>query len=137
MSGSDASNHPVRVMSVCSTTATLLHARNDARGGFNFGNELPRRPTRSARFDADRGFGRFSIGASWYVAGRRFDDIGNLHPLGGYGLVNLRAGWQLGDAWKLQLALDNAFGKDYETAWYYNQPGRNFMLTLRYRPPPS
>jgi len=33
-----------------------------------------------------------------------------------------------------QLALNNAFGKDYETAWYYNQPGRNYMLTLRYQP---
>ena len=37
---------------------------------------------------------------------------------------------------KLQLALNNAFGKDYETAWYYNQPGRNTMLTLRYQPAP-
>jgi vitamin B12 transporter len=113
-------------------TATLLRARNDVRGGFNFGNELPRRPGRSARFDADRSFGHFSIGASWYLADRRYDDIANLHPLGGYALVNLRAGWQIDPTWKLQLALDNAFGKDYETAWYYNQPGRNFMLTLRY-----
>ena len=24
--------------------------------------------------------------------------------------------------------------KNYETAWYYNQPGRNTMLTLRYQP---
>jgi vitamin B12 transporter len=117
-------------------TATLLHARNDARGGFNDGNELPRRPSRSARFDADRSFGRLSLGASWYLAGRRYDDIANLHPLGGYALVNLRAGWQFGRAWALQLALDNVFDKDYETAWFYDQPGRNFMLTLRYRPNP-
>jgi vitamin B12 transporter len=113
-------------------TATLLHARNDARGGFNFGNELPRRPSRSARFDADRSFGQLSIGASWYLAGRRYDDIANLHALGGYALVNLRAGWRIDPAWKLQFACNNAFDKDYETAWYYNQPGRNFMLTLRY-----
>jgi vitamin B12 transporter len=117
-------------------TTTLLHARNDARSGFNDGNELPRRPDRSARFDADRSFGPISLGASWYLAGRRYDDIANLHPLGGYALVNLRAAWQLGHAWALQLALDNVFDKDYETAWFYNQPGRNFMLTLRYRPNP-
>lgn len=116
-------------------TATLLHARDDARSGPDYGNELPRRPRRSARIDADRGFGRFSFGASWYLAGRRFDDIANLHPLGGYALVNLRAGWRLDQAWNLQLALNNVLDKDYETAWFYNQPGRNFMLTLRYRPP--
>ncbi|HET7930743.1 MAG TPA: TonB-dependent vitamin B12 receptor [Rhodanobacteraceae bacterium] len=115
-------------------TATLLRARDDARGGYNFDNELPRRPSRSARFDADRNIGAFSVGASWYLAGRSYDDIGNLHPLDGYALVNLRAGWQLAKDWKLQLALNNVFDKNYETAWYYNQPGRNFMLTLRWRP---
>ncbi|MGH8215234.1 MAG: TonB-dependent vitamin B12 receptor [Rhodanobacteraceae bacterium] len=113
-------------------TATLMNARDAADGGDYKGNELPRRPRQSARFDADRSFGRFSFGASWYLATRTYDDIANQHPLGGYALVNLRAGWQLGNAWKLQLALNNAFDKEYETAWYYNQPGRNFMLTLRY-----
>lgn len=113
-------------------TATLLRALDDARGGYNYDHELPRRPSRSARFDADRNIGDFSVGASWYLGGRRYDDIGNLHPLGGYALVNLRAGWQFARDWKLQLALNNVFDKDYETAWYYNQPGRNFMLTFRW-----
>lgn len=115
-------------------TATLLDARDDATGGFYDGNQLPRRPRRSARFDADRAFGRFSLGVSWYLAGRAYDDIANQHPLGGYALTNLRAGWQVDRAWKLQLALDNVFDKDYETAYYYNQPGRNFMLTLSWNP---
>jgi len=114
-------------------TATLMNAR-DAGGGFHSDNELPRRPRKSARFDADRSFGRFSFGASWYLAAHTYDDIANQHPLGGYALANLRAGWQLDRDWKLQLALNNVFDKDYETAWYYNQPGRNFMLTLSYRP---
>jgi vitamin B12 transporter len=30
--------------------------------------------------------------------------------------------------------LNNVFDKRYETAQFYNQPGRNYMLTLRYRP---
>ncbi|HJR12210.1 MAG TPA: TonB-dependent receptor, partial [Rhodanobacteraceae bacterium] len=86
----------------------------------------------SARFDADRSFGRFSFGASWYVAAHTYDDIANQNPLGGYALTNLRAGWQVDRDWKLQLALNNVFDKNYETAWYYNQPGRNVMLTLRW-----
>jgi vitamin B12 transporter len=115
-------------------TATLLNARNDADGGFYNGNVLPRRPRASARFDADRSFGRFSFGASWYLAAHTYDDIGNRHPLGGYAVTNLRAGWQVNRDWKLRFALNNVFDKAYETAWFYNQPGRNFMLTLDWRP---
>ncbi|MGH8183628.1 MAG: TonB-dependent vitamin B12 receptor [Rhodanobacteraceae bacterium] len=115
-------------------TATLLNARDDAVGDVNFGNELPRRPRRSARFDADRSFGRFSLGASWYINAHTWDGIANQRRLGGYALTNLRAGWQVNRDWKLQLALNNVFNKDYETAYYYNQPGRNFMLTLRWNP---
>lgn len=115
-------------------TATLMNARDNATGGFYDGNELPRRPRQSARFDADRSFGRFSFGASWYIATHTYDDIANQNPLGGYALTNLRAGWQFNRDWKLQLALNNVFDKNYETAWFYNQPGRNFMLTLRWSP---
>ena len=115
-------------------TATLMNARDNAIGGFYNGNELPRRPRRSARFDADRSFGSFSFGASWYLGGRAYDDIANRHPLGGYALTNLRAGWQFNRDWKLQFSLNNVFDRDYETAWFYNQPGRNFMLTLLWRP---
>jgi vitamin B12 transporter len=115
-------------------TATLLNARDDAIGSFNDGHELPRRPRQSARFDADRNFGSFSVGASWYVNARTYDDIGNTNRMGGYALANLRAGWQFNRDWKLQLALNNVFNKDYETAYYYNQPGRNVMLTLRWNP---
>ncbi|HVX06087.1 MAG TPA: TonB-dependent vitamin B12 receptor [Rhodanobacteraceae bacterium] len=114
-------------------TATLLDARDDAAGGFYDGNQLPRRPRQSARFDADHVFGRFSIGGSWYVNAPAWDDIANTDRLGGYALTNLRAGWQFNRDWKLQLALNNVFDKDYETAWFYNQPGRNFMLTLSYQ----
>ncbi|HET8899559.1 MAG TPA: TonB-dependent receptor, partial [Rhodanobacteraceae bacterium] len=117
-----------------SATATLMQAHDRTPGGANRGHTLPRRAERSAHFDADRRFGAFSVGASWQVAGRRFDDIGNQHPLGGYGLLNLRGGWQLAPAWHLDLALNNAFDKRYETAWYFNQPGRNFMLTLNWQP---
>lgn len=115
-------------------TATLLNAVDDATGGFHEGNRLPRRPRQSARFDADHAFGRFSVGASWQVNASSYDDIGNTHRLGAYALTNLRTSWQVARDWKLQLALNNVFNKDYETVYYYNQPGRNFMLTLRWQP---
>ncbi len=114
-------------------TATLLNAVDDARGGAWEGRRLPRRPRQSARFDADRDFGRFSVGASVYLNAPAWDDITNRNRLGGYALANLRAGWNFSRDWKLQLALNNVFDKDYETAYYYNQPGRNFMLTLSWK----
>ena len=115
-------------------TATLMNARDNATAGFYGGNELPRRPRQSARFDADRSFGRFSFGASWYLAAHTWDDIANQDRLGGYALTNLRAGWQFDRDWKLQFALNNMFDKHYETAWFYNQPGCNVMLMLRWSP---
>lgn len=34
----------------------------------------------------------------------------------------------------MQLQLSNILDKHYETAQYYNQPGRAFYVTLRYHP---
>jgi vitamin B12 transporter len=114
-------------------TASWLDPRDHAHDGA-YGNLLPRRARATARLDADRSFGRFSIGGSWFVSGDRYDDLANTHRLGGYALTDLRLAYALDRDWKLQFALRNAFDKRYETAWYYNQPGRNFMLTLRYQP---
>jgi vitamin B12 transporter len=115
-------------------TATLLNARDDAHGSGNNGHKLPRRPRQSARLDFDRHFGRFSFGASWNLNAHTWYDIGNTHRLGGYAVTNLRAGWRFAPAWQLQLVFNNVFDKNYETVYFYNQPGRNFMLTLRWRP---
>lgn len=113
-------------------TATWLDPRDES--DVYHGNLLPRRARQMARVDVDRTFGDFSVGGSWFVSGRRYDDLANRHPLGGYAITDLRVAYALTRDLKVQLALNNAFGKDYETAWYYNQPGRNYMLTLRYQP---
>jgi len=105
-----------------------------AVGGANDGRWLQRRARQSGRIDADRSFGAFSIGASVFGAGDRYDNLANTTRLAGYGLVDLRLGWQLADAWKLSLSANNMFDRDYETARWYAQPGRNYQLTLRYHP---
>ena len=114
-------------------SASWLDPRDRSHTGED-GNLLPRRARQTARLDLDRPFGAFSAGASWFVSGYRYDDAANLHRLGGYALTDLRLAWMVDRDWKLQLALNNVFDKRYETAWYYNQPGRNFMLTLRWQP---
>lgn len=112
-------------------SATWLDAVNE---GAYRGNELPRRARLSGRIDADRGFGPFAVGASVYAAGKRYDDLANTTVLGGYSLADLRIAWTFAPTWKLQLAANNVFDKRYETAAFYNQLGRTFMLTARWQP---
>ncbi|MEH6419130.1 TonB-dependent vitamin B12 receptor [Pseudomonas sp. CGJS7] len=119
-------------------SATWLDPRNDSRGASN-DNFLPRRARQSARVDLDRRFelggaSALSFGASVYAAGERYDDLANARRLGGYALTDLRLGYAFDAAWSLQLTANNVFDRRYETAAFYNQPGRNYLLTLRYRP---
>jgi vitamin B12 transporter len=112
---------------------TILDPVNESAGPEN-GNLLPRRAQQSYRLDVYRAFGRFQVGGSLYVAGRRFDDPANTIRLNPYSLVGLRVEYALSKAWRLQGRIENLFNTNYETAAYYNQPGRAVYLTLRYQP---
>jgi vitamin B12 transporter len=102
--------------------------------GPNDGNLLPRRAQTMFRFDLDRRFGQFNIGTTVYGEGRRFDNIQNTVRLGGYVLVDLRAGLELTKGLFLEGTVTNLLDKDYETAHLFNQAGTNFFVTLRYQP---
>ncbi len=115
-----------------SAQASLLDPRN--RSATDFDKLLPRRARRTARVDADRRFGDWRIGASWVGEGARYDNVANSLRLGGYATVDLRAELAFARDWSLQASVRNAFDRDYETAAYYNQPGREFGLTLRWAP---
>ncbi|WP_019628381.1 TonB-dependent receptor domain-containing protein [Thioalkalivibrio sp. AKL10] len=97
------------------------------------GNELRRRSPVTARFDLDRQLDRFSVGGSVIAKSRAFDDQDNDVRLSGYGLLNLRASYQIHPEWQLQASVQNVFDKDYETALGYNQPGRAAFVKLRYQ----
>ena len=112
--------------------ATWLDPRNDS-GGFDDGNLLARRARTSGRVDVDRSFGDFSLGATVNGSGYRYDDPANSIRIGGHGATDLRVAYTFAAAWTLQLNVNNAFDKRYETAAFYNQPGRNYLLSLRYR----
>jgi vitamin B12 transporter len=112
--------------------ANGLDARDRTEGNDN--HLLPRQPAQTLRLDVDRNLGRYSVGATVNAVGRRFDDGANTQSLGGYALVDLRGSVQLLECWLLQARLSNVFDKHYETAQFYNQPGRALYITLRYRP---
>lgn len=113
-------------------SASWLDTEN--RVGFYRGNDLPRRARHSARIDLDRAFGKFRIGATAVGYGSRYDDVANRNRVGGYGTVDLRAEYALSDALSLQARVANVFDREYETVSYYNQPGREWFVTLRYAP---
>jgi vitamin B12 transporter len=114
--------------------ATWLDARNESEA--LAGRRLPRRASRSARMDADRGFGRWRLGATLVAKDAMFDDAGNTLRLPGYATLDLRAEASLAKGWRVQASVRNAFDRDYESVAYYAQPGREFALTLRYAPKP-
>ncbi|MBK1732113.1 TonB-dependent vitamin B12 receptor [Thiococcus pfennigii] len=110
---------------------TLLDAENRS-GGPNAGNRLPRRPEQTFTLDVDRAFGRIGVGGTLFVAGRSFDDAANAVRLDGYTLVDLRAEYAFSPDLRVQGRVENLFDEDYQTADWYNQPGRAFYVTLRY-----
>ena len=102
--------------------------------GLNHGNLLPRRSRDTARVDVDRAFGDVRVGVSAFGSSARYDDAANLVRLGGYSTLDLRAEYAINADWTLQARVANVFDRDYETIAWYNQPGREYGLTLRYQP---
>lgn len=114
-------------------TLTLLDPENRASGA-NFGKVLPRRAEESLRMNLDHDFGQYRFGATVIAEGRRYDDLANTRRLAGYATMDLRAEYFLNKDLRLQGRVENLFDKQYETASFFNQPGRGVFVTLRYQP---
>jgi vitamin B12 transporter len=95
-------------------------------------NVLPRRAKVTATLDVRRAVGKASLGAVARWQGLRYDDVDNTVPLGGYLTLDLLGEVPVG-SFVLAARIANALGRDYHTAAFYNQPGREFNLTVRYR----
>ena len=96
------------------------------------GKRLARRAAKHANFGAEYDAGQLRAGAEWVVSGERYDDAANLRRLGGYGLLNLYATWQLNEDFSLLARVNNAADKNYELARNYGTGGRSWFAGLRY-----
>jgi vitamin B12 transporter len=97
------------------------------------GRPLLRRPDEKGSLTVDRRFGKASwIGLEWYLSGRR-EDFGGI-SLASYQLVNLRAGWQLRPAWRLELRADNLLDEHYQPAFGFNGAERSFFASVAWAP---
>ncbi|TDB05182.1 TonB-dependent receptor domain-containing protein [Halomonas marinisediminis] len=101
------------------------------------GNRLPRRASQSLRFDVDREMGDWSLGGSWIAQNHRYEYdylTGEPTRLDGFGLLNLRAGWEFAPMWSARMTLENALDKEYETAKDYINAGRAAFLSVHFGP---
>ncbi len=113
------------------------------------GHTLPRRARRNLSLDLDRRFGAFSAGLGWQAVSSRYEDEGNEHEIPGYALLGVRGSWQMSDALKWQVKIDNLLDKDYSQVLYsrpdtpfytsvglheYQQEGRSALLSLTWTP---
>ena len=115
------------------TNLSLLDPVNEAQGANN-GKLLPRRAQRLLSLSMDRDLGAWHTGVTLRGEGRRYDDLANTKTLGGYATLDLRAEYRFAKSLRLQGRIANVFDKQYETAYLYNQAGREFFVTLRYQP---
>src|SRR5690606_3364867 len=116
--------------------AVTLRAAVDAldpRNELN-GKQLPRRAKSQITLGADYRVGAWSLGGTLLSVGKRYDDAANRVSLAGYTTFDLYADYALARDWALQAKLNNVTDRAYETGRGYNQPGRQFFVTLRYAP---
>ncbi|MGJ4804719.1 TonB-dependent receptor domain-containing protein [Luteimonas sp. SDU82] len=118
-------------------SAQLSHADpRDRSGGVHHDRILARRARNTGRIELDRGFGPVRAGITVRGAGARYDDAANSVRLGGYATTDLRLEYAFHRDWTLLARASNVFDREYETVAWYHQPGREYQLTLRWRPMP-
>jgi len=111
-----------------------LQNPEDASGGVNDGNQLPRRAEEIFFVDIGKRVNNWRLGGSLHIQGDSYDDLGNFTKLDGFTVVNVRAEYLLKPAWAVGLHVNNLFDEEYETAANFNQDGTNGKVTLRYIP---
>lgn len=111
-----------------SASLTYVDPRNN-----DTDNLLINRSRRSAKLDADRSFGKWSVGTSFRAQDERYTNKTNTAHLGGYGLVDIRGGYDFSDALGVQLKLTNVFDKRYELNNNYNTERFGWFATINYR----
>lgn len=95
------------------------------------GTQLMRRARRHAALDLGRDIGNWRFGGQWIVSSSRRDS--GSRTLGGYGIVNLNARYNIDKQWFIAARVENLFDKDYQLAYPYNTQGRAGFITLGWR----
>jgi len=111
-----------------------LNPRNTTGGDPFYGNQLPGRARQALRGSIDWMVSVFSVGGTVSAWSSRYSDLANTYQVGGFTTIDLRADYPIDKAWTVGVRLNNLTEKSYQTAYGYNQPGREGYLTLRWQP---
>ena len=106
------------------------------------GHTLSRRARRTLNLDLDKQFDRVGVGATWQAVSRSFNDEANKQPLGGYGVLGLRANWVASSQVRLDLKVDNVLDKTFTRALYsydgnyygYREERRSVQVAVTWTP---
>lgn len=107
----------------------------DARDSDN--NLLSRRAKQQLKYQVDWNIADIDIGINYQYIGKRYDTDFNQYPtkrikLGGVSLWDLTASYPITSHLSIRGRIANLFDKDYETAYGYRTPGREYFLTGSY-----
>lgn len=103
-------------------------------GHKNYGKVLARRAKTHGSLRAETDLAGWALGAQVMASGKRTDNLNTGFKLGGYVTLDLDAQYSLNQQLRLQLKLDNAFDRKYETARGYANAPFQFFVGLRYTP---
>ncbi len=98
------------------------------------GKRLVRRARQMLNIDAERDFGRFTLGGTLRAQGDAFEDKANNQKLSGFTTVDLRGSWQLSSELTAELKVVNLLGKEYQTSRGYNEEPRGVFATIAWTP---
>jgi len=96
------------------------------------GTVLARRSKKHGSVGVDYHEGNVQVGVDAILSGKRYDDEANTQVLGGYGLLNIHANYEISKDLSLFARWNNVTNKNYELAYGYNTPGSNLFAGLRY-----
>lgn len=98
---------------------------------------LQSRPKQTLSIQAQRDFGRFSLGSSLLAQSQRYTSSDNSTSSPGYGLLNAHASYQLSKSMTVQAKLSNLLDKDYILnegfGTTYSTLGRSLFVNLSYQ----
>ncbi|MEX0964378.1 MAG: TonB-dependent receptor [Pseudohongiellaceae bacterium] len=110
---------------------TLLEHENRSTGV-----KLLRRPEQTLALNIGRRFGALDLTVNLLAQNEHLDvdpiNFGT-SQVGGYGVVNLIAGYQLSEDFELRLRIGNALNKDYQIVDGFNTQDRTAQLSLNYQ----
>lgn len=125
--------HPVEDLGLSAAYA-YIRAEDRTPGSATEGNDLARRPRHALTLSGEwRALPALALAADVRVVSKSFDDAANLVAMAGYGLLTLRASWDVSDRLALFGRVENALDEHYETAAGYATEGRAAYIGARAR----